>query len=49
MTTHIETVALSVSHSTMWRAIARIGSTRKKRGRLATERDEFPRAAWWRV
>jgi hypothetical protein len=29
----------------MCRAIARIGPTRK-RGPSATERDEFPRAAW---
>jgi transposase len=36
---------VSVSRSTMCRAIARIGSTRK-RGRSATERDEFLRATW---
>jgi hypothetical protein len=30
----------------MCRAIARIGPTRKKGGRVATERDEFERAAW---
>ena len=38
---------VSVSRSTMCRAIARIGSTRAKGGRSATERDEFLRAAWW--
>ena len=32
---------LSVSRSTMCRAIARIGPTRKKGGESATERDEF--------
>src|SRR5215211_5071886 len=32
---------LSVSRSTMCRAIARLGPTRKKGGRVATERDEF--------
>ena len=37
---------LAVSRSTMCRAIARIGSTRKKGGRVATERDEFDRATW---
>jgi transposase len=37
---------VSVSRSTMCRTIARIGSTRKKGGRTATERDEFLRAAW---
>ena len=38
---------LSVSRSTVCRAIARrIGSTRKKGGRSAAERDEFVRAAW---
>src|SRR5215204_2894407 len=37
---------LAVSRTTMWRAIARIGSTRKKGGRVATERNEFERAAW---
>src|SRR5918998_5679362 len=37
---------LSVSRSTMCRAIARIGPTRKKGGRVATERDEFERATW---
>jgi transposase len=44
---YIETVTrLSVSRSTMCRAIARIGSTRKRGGRSASERDEFERAAW---
>ena len=37
---------LSVSRSTMCRAIARLGPTRKKGGRSATEREEFLRAAW---
>lgn len=36
---------ISVSRSTMCRAIARTGPTRK-RGRVATERDEFERTAW---
>src|SRR5215212_1895231 len=36
---------LSVSRSSMCRAIARIGPTRKKGGRSATERDEFLRAS----
>ncbi len=36
---------ISVSRSTMCRAIARIGATRKKGGRIATERDEGLRAA----
>jgi hypothetical protein len=35
-----------VSRSTMCRTIARIGPTRKKGGRSATERDEFLRASW---
>jgi hypothetical protein len=36
---------ISVSCSTMCRAIARIGTTRKK-GRVANERGEFERATW---
>ena len=35
-----------VSRSTMWSAIALIGPTGKKGGRVATQRDEFLRAAW---
>jgi len=44
---YVEAVSgVSVSRSTMCRAIARIGPIRKKGGRSATERDEFLRAAW---
>src|SRR5215218_4504549 len=44
---YVEAVSgVSASRSTMCRTIARIGSTRKKGGRSATERDEFLRAAW---
>ena len=32
--------------STLCRTIGRMGSTRKKRGTAAAERDEFLRAAW---
>jgi transposase len=43
---YVEAVSgVSASRSTMWRAIVRIGPTRKK-GASATGRDEFLRAAW---
>ena len=41
---HVTNPVLSCC-STMCRAIARIGSSRKKGGRYATERDEFQRAS----
>jgi hypothetical protein len=39
-------MGLSVSCSSICRAIARLGPTRRKGEAVATERDEFERATW---